>query len=171
MLTEPKITRHLVNVTKKFTICAGHFLPNTPPGHKCKRQHGHNWDIYIKLQGPVLEKEGWVIDFGIITRWFKEDPIYTNGPSIFTLLDHNNLNDVEINKKKPLKNPTSENLSIYIYELMWKKLREYQQDMMSKSLRDTLDGDPELRLISVAIAEKDDCMVEYFGNTEIISDR
>ena len=90
---------------KQFSIEAAHWLPNVPADHKCRRMHGHSFQIQVHVRGPVDPLLGWVMDFAEIKAAFApvEDEI-----------DHRCLNDVE-----GLENPTSENLARWI----WRELR------------------------------------------------
>lgn len=89
---------------KRFQIEAAHWLPNVPDGHKCRRLHGHSFHIELRVEGPVGETSGWVMDFADLKAAFQ--PLYQR-------LDHNCLNDIE-----GLENPTSENLARWIFERM-----------------------------------------------------
>lgn len=91
-----------MDIFKVFTIEAAHRLPNLPPTHKCSRLHGHSFRIELHLRGPMVEPEGWVMDFADLKRIFQ--PIYDQ-------LDHHYLNDVP-----GLENPTSERLAQWLYE-------------------------------------------------------
>ena len=90
---------------KRFSIEAAHWLPNVPADHKCRRMHGHSFQIQVHVRGPVDPHLGWVMDFAEIKAAFApvEDEI-----------DHRCLNDVA-----GLENPTSENLARWL----WKRLR------------------------------------------------
>ena len=90
-----------MEIFKEFGIEAAHFLPNAPEGHKCRRLHGHSFKIGIYVSGDVVSPSGWVIDFGNISQAFA--PLHT-------ILDHTLLNEVD-----GLGNPTSENISIWIW--------------------------------------------------------
>jgi 6-pyruvoyltetrahydropterin/6-carboxytetrahydropterin synthase len=94
-----------MEIYKTFSLEAAHFLPNVPPGHKCRRMHGHSFHIDIYVAGEVDEQVGWLMDFAEIKRAFQ--PIHD-------LLDHYCLNEVE-----GLENPTSENLARWI----WRRLK------------------------------------------------
>jgi len=94
-----------MEIFKQFSIEAAHWLPNVPADHKCRRMHGHSFQIQVHVRGPVDPQLGWVMDFAEIKAAFApvEDEI-----------DHRCLNDVE-----GLENPTSENLARWL----WKRLR------------------------------------------------
>lgn len=90
-----------MQIFKEFTFEAAHRLPHVPPGHRCGRLHGHSFRVEIHIKGAVSPETGWVLDFGEIKQAFQ--PIYDQ-------LDHNYLNELE-----GLANPTSENLSRWIW--------------------------------------------------------
>jgi 6-pyruvoyltetrahydropterin/6-carboxytetrahydropterin synthase len=94
-----------MEIYKKFSIEAAHWLPNVPAGHKCGRMHGHSFRIQIHVSGPLDERMGWVADFADVKAAFKviEDRI-----------DHRCLNEVA-----GLENPTSEHLA----EWLWRNLK------------------------------------------------
>lgn len=94
-----------MEISKEFTFEAAHLLPNVPEGHKCRRLHGHSYRVRITVQGPVQSDAGWVMDFGEIKTAFKP---------ILDQLDHWYLNEIA-----GLENPTSENVSRWI----WKRLK------------------------------------------------
>jgi 6-pyruvoyltetrahydropterin/6-carboxytetrahydropterin synthase len=91
-----------VQIYKRFTFEAAHFLPNAPEGHKCRRLHGHSFAVELHVAGPVGEASGWVMDFGDLKKAFR--PLYEQ-------LDHRLLNEVE-----GLENPTSENVARWIWQ-------------------------------------------------------
>ena len=91
-----------MEIFKKFTIEAAHWLPHVPEGHKCRRMHGHSFHIQVFVRGPVDAHLGWVMDFADIKSAWR---------AIDEQLDHRCLNDVA-----GLQNPTSENLARWIWE-------------------------------------------------------
>ena len=91
-----------MEITKRFRFEAAHRLPNTPPGHKCRRLHGHSYQVAVTVSGAVGEETGWVIDFSELTKAWQ--PLYD-------ILDHNYLNDIA-----GLENPTSEVLAVWIWD-------------------------------------------------------
>jgi 6-pyruvoyltetrahydropterin/6-carboxytetrahydropterin synthase len=97
-----------MEIFKEFTIEAAHQLPGLPPDHKCGRLHGHSFRIEVHVRGPIQQPRGWIVDFADIREAFQ--PIHEQ-------LDHHFLNEVE-----GLDNPTSENLSKWIWEKLYPRL-------------------------------------------------
>ena len=91
-----------VEIVKKYRFEAAHYLPAVPDGHKCRRMHGHSFRFELVLRGEVDPSTGWLIDFGDISKIVK--------PLIENHLDHYLLNEVE-----GLENPTSEQISIWLW--------------------------------------------------------
>jgi 6-pyruvoyltetrahydropterin/6-carboxytetrahydropterin synthase len=94
-----------MEIFKEFTIEAAHRLPHVPSGHRCGRLHGHSFRIEIHVKGDVDPETGWVMDFADMKKAFQ--PVHDQ-------LDHSYLNETD-----GLANPTSENLSRWI----WTRLR------------------------------------------------
>jgi 6-pyruvoyltetrahydropterin/6-carboxytetrahydropterin synthase len=94
-----------MELRKTFQFEAAHLLPRLPKSHKCRRLHGHSFQVDIVIAGECDSRLGWVMDYADITRAFK--PIWER-------LDHHYLNGI-----LGLENPTSENIAIWV----WKKLK------------------------------------------------
>lgn len=90
-----------MEIFKTFKIEAAHRLPHLPEGHKCRRLHGHSFQIDLHVRGAVDEHLGWVQDFAEISAAFRP---------VFEDLDHRYLNDID-----GLSNPTSERLAQYVW--------------------------------------------------------
>jgi 6-pyruvoyltetrahydropterin/6-carboxytetrahydropterin synthase len=90
-----------VRLSKTFRFEAAHDLPTFPPGHKCRRLHGHSFRFDVIVEGDVDQERGYLIDYGDIKR--AADPIVRE-------LDHFYLNEIA-----GLANPTSENLARYLW--------------------------------------------------------
>ena len=97
-----------MEIYRTFRIHASRFLPNLNDNHICKKMHGHTFNITIYVKGKI-NKVGFVMDFYDIDEIFKNN--------IHSIIDHRVLNDI-----KDLENPTSENLSIWIWENIKKDL-------------------------------------------------
>ena len=94
-----------VEIVQTFRFESAHSLPRVPDTHKCKRLHGHSYQVDVHVLGPVDPDTGWVIDFFDIEAFFSP---------ISKALDHRVLNDVP-----GLDNPTAENMAVWI----WRKLK------------------------------------------------
>ena len=94
-----------MELRKTFQFEAAHLLPHLPKSHKCRRLHGHSFQVEIVVAGEGDPRLGWLMDYADISRAFKP---------IGEKLDHSYLNDIP-----GLDNPTSENISAWI----WRKLK------------------------------------------------
>lgn len=90
-----------MDLRRTFQFEAAHLLPHLPETHKCRRLHGHSFQVEIVVTGDVDPAFGWVMDYADVKAAFK--PLWER-------LDHYYLNEV-----KGLENPTSENLAIWIW--------------------------------------------------------
>jgi 6-pyruvoyltetrahydropterin/6-carboxytetrahydropterin synthase len=108
-----------MEIFKEFVFEAAHRLPNVPQGHKCARLHGHSFRVRLYVRGPVDAHAGWVMDFADLKAAFR--PFYDQ-------LDHHYLNEVE-----GLENPTSENLSRWI----WRRVKPALPGLSRVAVRET----------------------------------
>ncbi|NUP90320.1 MAG: 6-carboxytetrahydropterin synthase QueD [Candidatus Sumerlaeia bacterium] len=86
----------------RLTFSAGHWLRDYEG--ICKNPHGHNWEVWVTLEGEALAPNGTLVDFYDIERAL--EPLRRD-------VDHAMLNDIppftEIS-------PTSENLAKWIHD-------------------------------------------------------
>ncbi len=94
-----------MELRKTFQFEAAHLLPLLPKTHKCRRLHGHSFKVEIAVAGECNPKLGWLMDYADITVAFK---------LVWKKLDHRYLNEIP-----GLKNPTSEEIAVWI----WKRLK------------------------------------------------
>lgn len=93
-------------------------------GHKgkCARLHGHNWRVEALVRSAALDKLGMVMDAGDVKTILRD--------FLETDLDHAFLNDIPFFKKN---NPTSENIAVFIYAGMKKKIPGLAEVRVSES--------------------------------------
>ncbi len=76
----------------------------------CENLHGHNWKVEVYVAGDKLGEDGLLIDFKIMKQ-------KTN--KLLDTLDHKFLNELE---PFTTLNPSSENLSRFLYETLSREL-------------------------------------------------
>jgi len=97
--------------------------------------HGHNYELIVKLVGPIDLETGYVYDMKVLSDLIKEN--------ILNKFDHKNLN-LDTEEFKEL-NPTAENIAVVIWKILRGKI------------------DKKLALI-VRLYETERNFVEYDGN-------
>ncbi|MDA8164822.1 MAG: 6-carboxytetrahydropterin synthase QueD [Desulfobacteraceae bacterium] len=117
-------------VTTHFS--AGHHLRSYPGN--CERPHGHNWKVEVKMEADSLDELGMGIDFRKVKKAVG---------AVMDELDHRNLNEHPAFLEK---NPSSENIAVYIFDSLGKEL--------------TTD---RCRPHSVTVYETESSGVTYFG--------
>ena len=80
---------------------AAHWLPRVPEGHRCRRVHGHSYQVTTVVEGEVNPDTGWVIDYYVIQAAVEP---------VIAALDHRLLNEID-----GLANPTSEAIAAWIW--------------------------------------------------------
>ncbi|MDR9501588.1 MAG: 6-carboxytetrahydropterin synthase QueD [Desulfurivibrionaceae bacterium] len=102
---------------------AGHHLRDYPGN--CERPHGHNWHVEITVRATRLDELGMGIDFRTVkdaaARVMKE-------------LDHCDLNEHPSFKEK---NPSSENLAVYIFDSLKEELQHERYKLYSVLVGET----------------------------------
>ncbi len=94
----------MYEVLVKAGFSAAHKLRNYRG--KCENLHGHNWKVEAAVSSKKINKNGLLVDFGILKDKLK---------AALDRLDHTYLNQLEYFKKK---NPTSENIAKYIFDTL-----------------------------------------------------
>ena len=111
---------------------AGHHLRDYPGN--CERPHGHNWNVKVTVRATELDPLGMGIDFRTVKDAVKK---------VMDDIDHCDLNSHPAFQDK---NPSSENIAVYIFE----------------SLQDDLHTD-RYSLFSIQIGETPHSSVIYYG--------
>ena len=108
-----------MEIYKNYKFHASRYLINVPKGHICSKMHGHTFNLTVHIKGPVNKIDGFVIDF------FDVDTIVNN--TIISKIDHKVLNDID-----SLSNPTSENLTKWIWTELKKSLNGLSKIVLSE---------------------------------------
>ncbi len=101
---------------------------------RCENLHGHNWRIEASVVSNRLNRQGIVIDFGILKEKVEK---------ILKTLDHTYLNDLSYFAKRE---PSSENIAKYVFDGLKAELTRYPA-----------------RLKRVTAWESDTASATYFG--------
>src|ERR1700754_785360 len=107
--TETYTTTAPVTVVRRYHFESAHFLPKVHDQHKCKRMHGHNYEMEVSIRGDVAEN-GFLMDFWDLDAIV--DPIVKR-------VDHRTLNDID-----GLENPTAELIACWFLEHIIDALEE-----------------------------------------------
>jgi len=81
---------------------------------RCEKLHGHNWKIEVSVVSNHLNREGIVLDFGILKQKVEQ---------VLKTLDHTYLNELPYFAKIE---PSSENIARYIFEKMEREVSRYR---------------------------------------------
>lgn len=87
----------LTAITRRYHFEAAHFLPFVAEDHRCRRMHGHNYEIVVwatRNTSNDLDQRGFVVDFAELDALVLP---------LVGKVDHRCLNDIE-----GLENPTAE---------------------------------------------------------------
>jgi 6-pyruvoyltetrahydropterin/6-carboxytetrahydropterin synthase len=97
--------------------------------------HGHNYDLFVELNGEIDPETGYVYDMKVLSDLIKEH--------VLNKFDHKNLN-LDTDEFKEL-NPSAENIAVVIWNI----------------LREKIDRKFELK---IRLYETERNFVEYNGN-------
>ena len=95
-------------------FAAAHFL--THYHGKCENLHGHNYLVWLWVRGAELGEGGMLADFSLLKKALKET---------VNLLDHTNLNDMEVFQN----DPSAERIARFIFEKVRERLPELGVDI------------------------------------------
>lgn len=108
---------------RRYRFEAAHHLPKAPDGHRCRRLHGHGYEIEVTVAGEAGHSSGWVIDFADLDKVV--EPVRAE-------LDHQLLNDIT-----GLENPTSEMLARWL----WDRINSALPGLAAIRVSETPDSD------------------------------
>ncbi len=111
-----------------FRKCAGYRKDNPKAIHF---PHGHSYRLAVRVQGPVRDETGFVIDFRVLKEILHRE--------VFARFDHRFINrEVEPFKSNPQRQPTAENMAFIIWKLLEQPLKKEKVRLVEVALL----GDP-----------------------------
>src|SRR5690554_2042992 len=134
-----------VSVFRKEHFNAAHRLHNPDWSEEKNREvfgkcnnpnyHGHNYELIVKLDGPIDPETGYVFDMKTLSRIIKE--------KVLKKFDHKNLN-LDTDEFRDI-NPSAENIAVVIWNILRAKIEEKYE-------------------LTVRVYETERNFVEYDGN-------
>ena len=121
---------------------AAHFLRDYEG--KCRRMHGHRWDVEVCLQGGKLDEKNMLVDFKDVKALLNE--------LLDSHCDHYCLND-----SLHEANPTAEYLAKWLFE-------ELEAHLWPSCV------DHSIEVVRVCIWESPDCCVKYSPEMRCVSE-
>lgn len=107
----------------KTHFSGGHHLRNYPGS--CERPHGHNWKVKVTARSWELDECGMGLDFTVLKKKVKE---------VVDMLDHNDLNELPYFAEK---NPSSENIAVFIYDTLEPMIKHNRYAIYSVQVMET----------------------------------
>lgn len=94
------------------------------PGN-CEKPHGHNWKVQVTVRATELDELGMGIDFKVLKQKVN---------AVVDELDHRDLNEhpAFVNQ-----NPSSENISVFLFDQLQEPLRHDRYQLYSVTVRET----------------------------------
>jgi 6-pyruvoyltetrahydropterin/6-carboxytetrahydropterin synthase len=113
----------MFDIFVKSHFSAGHHLRDYPGN--CERPHGHNWKIVVTIRAQKLDELGMALDFRVAKDSVRE---------VIDTLDHIDLNEHPAFRNR---NPSSENIAIYIFDNLKELLTTAHYAPYSVEVRET----------------------------------
>ncbi|NOX26490.1 MAG: 6-carboxytetrahydropterin synthase QueD [Deltaproteobacteria bacterium] len=107
----------------KTSFSAGHHLREYPGN--CEHPHGHNWSVKVTVRATELDHLGMGVDFRTVKKAVA---------GIMDDLDHRDLNE---HPAFLTKNPSSENIAVYIFAELKPVLQNDHYALYSVSVGET----------------------------------
>ena len=92
-----------MKIFRTYIFHAARFIPTLQETHPCSKMHGHTFKLIVEIDGKINPSIGFVMDF------YDIDKIVNS--KIIKNIDHKILNEVA-----GLENPSSEYLSIWVWD-------------------------------------------------------
>lgn len=130
----------MFEVRVEADFAAAHFLRDY--NGKCENLHGHNYKVYAHVRGEKLNEGGMLMDFSKLKGALR---------TVCKILDHTNLNDMEIFDQ----NPSAERIAMFIYDGIIQECKSMNVDLTYEKEKDTAF------LLGVDVFETDTSRAKY----------
>jgi 6-pyruvoyltetrahydropterin/6-carboxytetrahydropterin synthase len=118
-----------------FRKCAGYRKDDPKAVHY---PHGHSYRLAVRVQGPIKDETGFVIDFRVLKELLYRE--------VFGRFDHRFINkEVEPFKSNPKLQPTAENMAMVIWKLLELPLKKEKVRLVEVALWETPDSSAVFR--------------------------
>ena len=129
-------------ITKQYKFCAAHKYWNDSWSEEKNKEifdddikiHGHNYDLYITIKGPIDKESGFIINLLDLNKLVKKE--------ILDSLDHSMIHEHTWFTEKQ---PSTENLVLFVWEKLSEKIKK------------------PARLYCVKLRETGTIFTEYYG--------
>ena len=129
-------------ITKQYKFCAAHKYWNEKWDEEKNievfdddvRLHGHNYDLYVTIKGPINSDSGFVVDLKYLNKIVNK--------KVLDILDHSLIQD---NEWFTGKQPSTENLVVYIWNQISSEIS------------------PPAKLFCIKLRETGTIFTEYYG--------
>ena len=129
-------------ITKQYKFCAAHKYWNEKWDEEKNievfdddvRLHGHNYDLYVTIKGPINNDSGFVVDLKYLNKIVNK--------KVLDILDHSLIQD---NEWFTGKQPSTENLVVYIWNQIFPEIS------------------PPAKLFCIKLRETGTIFTEYYG--------
>lgn len=137
-------------IRKKFTLEIAHQLSSSYSKDCSECIHGHSYTVELFLTSSTLNKDGMVLDFGLLKEFIKRMKNDWDHALILPIEMKDDF--IELIKKKKLKkvlfmdkNPTAENMAMVIFE----KLFHYLSKIIDIEYLDKMESTPQIEKVRV----------------------
>lgn len=135
----------MIQITRRERFNAAHRLynPKWSPEKNwevfglCSQVHGHNWELFVTLEGEIDPDTGYVMDLKKLRDILEEE--------IISKVDHSYMNETVPFLDGIL--PTTENVAIAFWNILEEKLKSVTK----------------AKLYKIKLTETENHFVEYFG--------
>ncbi|MFV0439376.1 MAG: 6-carboxytetrahydropterin synthase QueD [Desulfopila sp.] len=113
----------MYDIFVKTHFAGAHHLRDYPGD--CEKPHGHNWKVKVTVRATELDHLGMGMDFTVLKKHVKE---------AIDTIDHCDLNE---HAAFQTRNPSSEHIAQYLFELLVDKVKHERHALYSIEVRET----------------------------------